>query len=345
MKPIFHAAPVNSPFEDPSVYVRIMHERRALLFDCGDIRRLDAGHVSDITDVFITHMHIDHFIGFDILLRTLLYREQPLRVYGPAGIIACIEGKLKGYTWNLIRDYPLTINVYEVEGDMVKRSRFAAPEGFVRIDGEPAFFDGMLLHESLLSVSALRLSHQVPSLGYHLKEAFHINIRTEGIEALGLAAGPWLSGLKNNIRAAADETGSPEAALAQVAHAGILADGRVLKDDDIFRIVLISRGQKMSYIMDTSPTQENISAIVEFVRGSDELFCEAYFLEDDAGRARERHHLTAAIAGRIAREAAVARLSVLHFSPKYRDAAERIYQEAGCAVPRPLCKSSAPVLE
>ncbi|HSW64653.1 MAG TPA: hypothetical protein VLH56_15290 [Dissulfurispiraceae bacterium] len=341
MKPIFHAAPVNSPFEDPSVYVRIMHERRALLFDCGDIRRLDAGHVVDITDVFVTHMHIDHFVGFDTLMRTLLYRKQPLRVYGPAGIIACIEGKLKGYTWNLIRDYPLTINVSEVAGDMLRHSRFAAPEGFVRIDGEPEFFDGTLLREPLLSVSALRLSHQVPSLGYQLKEAFHINIRKEGIEALGLAVGPWLSGLKNSIRAAAAETGSPEAALAQVAHAGILAEGRFLKEDEILRIVLISRGQKMSYIMDTSPTEENISAIVEFVQGSDDLFCEAYFLQGDAVRARERHHLTAALAGRIACEAEVARLSVLHFSPKYRDAVERIYLEAGCAVPPSLCKDGA----
>ncbi len=345
MKPIFHAAPVNPPFEDPSVFVRVMHEKRALLFDCGDLRRLDAGRIADITDVFITHMHVDHFIGFDLLLRTLLHREKPLRVYGPSGIIACVEGRLRGYTWNLIRDYPLSVEVTEVRGNSTHRARFSAPEGFARIDGKPEPFHGVVLEEPLLSVSALRLSHQIPSLGYHLKEAFHINIRKDAIEELGLAVGPWLSGLKESVRAAAVSADSPQAALARVAETGVMAEGRMLGGDGILRIALISRGQKMSYIMDTSPAEEHIAAIIEFVRGSDELFCEAYFLEEDADRARERHHLTAALAGRIAREAGVAQLSVLHFSPKYRGREHEIYQEAGVAGHGIPCKDNPRGLE
>ncbi len=83
MKPTFIHSLVNGPFEDPSLFVRIMREKRAFLFDIGNISRLGPGDLQKITDVFVTHTHIDHFIGFDILVRALLRREIPLRVYGP----------------------------------------------------------------------------------------------------------------------------------------------------------------------------------------------------------------------------------------------------------------------
>lgn len=328
MKPIFHAAPVNPPFEDPSVYVHVRHEGRALLFDCGDLRRLTPGHIMDITDVFVTHMHIDHFIGFDTIIRTILHRETPIRFYGPAGITDCIEGKLKGYTWNLIRDYPLVIKAYEIADGLIHRSRFAAPEAFVRVNEQQAPFQGILLDEPLLKVSALPLSHGMPSLGYRLDESFHINIRGNELEALGLPVGPWLADLKSAIRAAAVSCAEPAEALPAVAESGFMAHGRRLSLDDLKHLVLITRGQSMAYIMDTAPETEHIAAISVFVDAVDDLFCEAYFLEEDSDRAHERHHLTAAIAGQIACTAGAERLTVLHFSPKYRDCPERIYEEA-----------------
>jgi ribonuclease Z len=117
---------INNPFEDPSLFVRIARERRAFLFDIGNISRLSPGDLQKITDVFVTHTHIDHFIGFDLLLRALLRRDIPLRVYGPENICDCIAGKLRAYTWNLIREYPLHIDVYAVQGNNVVTTGFSA---------------------------------------------------------------------------------------------------------------------------------------------------------------------------------------------------------------------------
>jgi ribonuclease Z len=79
MKPTFHHRPVNGPYEDPALYVRLLRQRRAFLFDAGDISSLSQGDIQKLTDVFVTHTHIDHFIGFDLILRSLLRRERPLR--------------------------------------------------------------------------------------------------------------------------------------------------------------------------------------------------------------------------------------------------------------------------
>ena len=57
---------------------------------------------------------MDHFIGFDHLLRIFLARELHLDLFGPPGIIANVRGKLAGYTWNLIESYPFTLTVHEV---------------------------------------------------------------------------------------------------------------------------------------------------------------------------------------------------------------------------------------
>jgi ribonuclease Z len=51
-------------------------------------------------------------------------------------------------------------------------------------------------------------------------------------------------------------------------------------------------------------------------------------MDKDIDRALKRFHLTAKITGRIAREAGVKNLLVMHFSPKYRALNENPEQEA-----------------
>jgi ribonuclease Z len=51
-------------------------------------------------------------------------------------------------------------------------------------------------------------------------------------------------------------------------------------------------------------------------------------MDAERERAVERNHLTARLAGRIAREAGVKDLVVMHFSPKYRSAPEALVEEA-----------------
>jgi len=320
MKPTFHANPVNGPFEDPCVYVRLLRERRSLLFDLGYIGRLDAGNIVKIADVFVTHTHMDHFIGFDTLLRNLFKRDMPLRIFGPENIIECIEGKLKGYTWNLTKDYPLKIEAFGISDNFLSHACFYAQNSFIKKD-MPCYpfdgpFDGIIVKDPLFVVKALVLSHQIPVVVYSMEEEFHININKAMLSDMGLPVGPWLSELKKSIRQQKPKEKTFE------------INNRIFTLQELMKIATITRGQKIAYVMDVAPSDRNIEKLIQFVKGSDTLFCEAYFLERDRNRAEERHHLTAALAGKIAKEAGVGNLTIMHFSPKYRHSIEEIHQEA-----------------
>lgn len=324
MTPTFHARPINNIFEDPCVYIKILREKRALLLDLGFIGRLELGNILKITDVFVTHTHMDHFMGFDTLLRSLLRRESPLRIYGPENIISCVEGKLKGYTWNLIKEYPITLEVHAINSDFIECVRFSASNEFRKEHILEKKFNGVIVDEPFLRVKGLLLTHQIPVMAYSIEEDIHININKVALFEKGLPVGPWLSEFKKAIREKK-----------RVEEKGQVFEEKIFNFDDktytlseLTDIATITKGQKISYVMDISPTDENIEKIIRFVANSNILFCEAYFLEKDKERAFQRHHLTAAIAGRIAKEANVENLHIMHFSPKYRHNVEELYKEA-----------------
>lgn len=306
MKTEFHHRLVNGPQGDPCLYIRRFMEKRALLFDIGNISRLASSDLQKITEVFVTHTHIDHFIGFDALLRALLRREQPVSFYGPENIIECIEGKLAGYTWNLIKEYPLKIEAFGVGKNRIRHSSFYAEHSFERIDREEKPFDGAVLIGPAFMVKTAVLSHGVPCLGFSLEEAFHINIDKEALARAGLPVGPWLNKFKTMLR---EKVNSDSV---------IIIEDREVRVSGLMDIVRITEGQKLSYITDISPDEENIRLATDLVKNSDTLYCEAFFLNKDIEMAIERRHLTAGLAGKIARQAGVKSLVLMHFSPRYK---------------------------
>lgn len=316
MKITFHAEIVNRPFEDPVLYVRAIHSKRAMLFDLGSIESLDVGKINDVTEIFVTHMHIDHFIGFDTALRILLKRDIPLTIYGPEGIIDCIQGKLKGYTWNLIKFYPLLIKVFEIKETVVNEVQFKASEEFKRVDYEPRPFLNPIFQFDGYYVRAIILSHEIPVIAYSLEEDMHININKVVLNERSLPVGPWLSELKRAIR------------LGESDDYVFSVDNKKIRLGDIKDLVMITKGHKLCYVMDTSPTEENFDKLVPFIKDADILFCEAFFSDNERDRAYMRNHLTAKMAGHLARMAGVKNLKVMHFSQKYKSNPDLLYEEA-----------------
>jgi len=92
-------------------------------------------------------------------------------------------------------------------------------------------------------------------------------------------------------------------------------------------ILQIVPGQKITYVTDTVCSEANNERITGLARGSDYLFIEAMFLQEDEERAREKRHLTARQAGLLAREAGAIRVIPFHFSPKYTGREDALRKE------------------
>ncbi len=331
MRPVFHPQLINGREGDPLLYVDLMYERRALLFDMGDLQRVPVRKLLRISDVFVSHAHMDHFIGFDRWLRVSLGRGRRVRLFGPEGFVCRVAARLDGYSWNLVRGYAddLVLDVHEVGAhERGRRVRFRCRSGFRPEPEEGVTFPGgLLLEEPLLRVSCAVLDHRIPCLAFLLEERRHVNVWKDRLARMDLAPGPWLRHLKQAVLAGAPgDTPVVAPAAAPGGPPRRFALGELSQ-----RILRLVPGARLGYAVDMAYTGDNVARLVSLVRGVDELYIEAVFLQADAGRGRERAHLTAAQAGWIARRAGVHRLQPVHFSPRYRDCGERLEQEARAA--------------
>ncbi|WP_442756409.1 ribonuclease Z [Methylocystis sp. JAN1] len=328
MAPRFDPSLVNDRFDDPGLYVDLVFEKRALLFDLGDLGPLPPRKLLRVSDVFVTHRHMDHFAGFDQLLRRLLGREKTVGLYGPPGTIEAVGHKLAAYSWNLIDAYDeaLTFRVTEMAADgRLTAAFFRGRERFKRGETEAGrSLDGCLLSEPGARVRAATLDHGLPVLAFALEERAQINVWRNKVQAMGLAIGPWLGAFKEAMLQGAGEATPVAVEWAPGADGPATLPLGLLRKE----IMKVAAGRKIAYVVDCAYTEDNCARIAELARGADILYIEGGFLEEDAAAAARRRHLTARQAGLIARRAEAKRLATFHYSPRYRGFGHRLEAEA-----------------
>lgn len=154
--------------------IMINRKGELLLFDCGEgtqqqMMRAKTG-MMNLSSIFITHLHADHFLGIPGLMQTMSFmgRKEPLLIYGPEGTREFTElFEALGY-FNL---------KYEVRGIELKPGDLVEREEYV--------------------IRALKTEHNISSLGYALIEnprPGRFN-REKAIE-LGIPPGPLFAKLQ-----------------------------------------------------------------------------------------------------------------------------------------------------
>src|SRR5262245_12957695 len=302
---------INEPFADPGLFIDFRFRRRALLFDLGDLTPLSPRELLRVSHVFVSHAHMDHFSGFDALLRICLHRAEPLHLTGPADFIDRVAAKLAGYTWNLLDEGSLdfVILVDEFDGGIRRSARFRARGAFAREEVEPRrLAPDLVLEEDELVIEAAVLDHGIPSLAFALQERRRVNVWRDGLDRLGLPVGPWLNEAKRAVR-----RGEPDDSVVAVEEKTVTL-GELRKE-----ALQVAPGQRLAYVVDAAAHEDNIDRAARLARGADHLFIEAAFADEDVALADQRRHLTAGAAGRIARQAGVRHVIPFHFSPRYVD--------------------------
>ena len=317
MRWLFEPRLVNEAFGDPGLYVDFRDERRALLFDLGDIAALPPRKLMRLSHVFVTHTHMDHFAGFDPLLRVLLGRKAALTLFGGPGFVAQVEHKLLAYTWNVVHRYDeLVLDVREIGADgRTRRARFSSRTRFAREPLDAFDVRGDVLHEEeTFRVRGRFVDHDIPCLAYAIEEKAHVKVAKDRLEALGVSTGAWLRELKHAVL-----TGAPGSTPIEVAWRDREGDHAMTRRVDELRHLILDvvRGQRIGYATDLRYTEANVATLAELFADVDVLFIESVFLDEDAAHGARKNHLTAGQAGRIARAARARSVQPFHFSPRY----------------------------
>ncbi len=326
---MFSAQLINDPFDDPGVYVEFQYKKEAALFDLGNIHHIPTRKLLKISHIFVSHTHMDHFIGFDHLLRVCLGRDQHISLFGPPGFIKNVESKIGAYTWNLVENYSnnFVIEVTEVHEKRKRISRYRCQSAFEpEVVAETEDFHGTLVDRNDFTVKVIFLDHKIPSLAYSMEEKKHINIKKNVLDEMGLPVGAWLGEFKDRIlRGESDDTpinvwwkNQNKQIPVKTLPLGELKE----------KIIKITPGKKIAYIADAVYNEDNARKIIELAWASDMIFIEAPFLEKDAETALRKYHLTAKQAGDLARRAGAKNMTIFHFSPKYRGQENLLLEEA-----------------
>jgi ribonuclease Z len=93
--------------------ILVEHKNDKFLFDAGRgaLLRLNQSRIlpNEINNIFFTHLHSDHILGFSDILMTgwVYHRQKPLNVFGPPGTINFIESTIKSFEEDIkVRSLP-----------------------------------------------------------------------------------------------------------------------------------------------------------------------------------------------------------------------------------------------
>jgi ribonuclease Z len=154
--------------------------------------------------------------------------------------------------------------------------------------------------------------HRADTVGYALAEHVRLGrFNPERARALGVPEGPLWGRLHKGETVRLD-------------------DGRTVGPGDL--VGEPRRGRTLVYTGDTRPSIH----VMEAAQGADLLVHEATFGGDEAERARETGHSTAAEAARIAADACARRLVLTHISPRYTRDAPELLAEAVAVFPETI---------
>jgi ribonuclease Z len=323
MRTLFDPRPVNDAFGDPGLYADFRDERRALLFDIGDITALPPRKLMRLSHVFVTHTHMDHFAGFDRLLAVVLGRKENLVLFGGPRFVDQVEHKLSAYTWNVVHRYDvaLTIDAREIGSDgRARRACFSSLERFARQACGPFEPTSDVLHdEPTFRVRARFVDHDIPCLAYALEEKAQVKVDKDRLLTLGLGVGAWLRDLKHAVL-----TGAPRDSPIRVQWRDRSGDHEETRTaGELQQLILdIVPGRRIGYVTDLRYTGANVDTLSRLLADVDVLYIESVFLDEDADHAARKNHLTARQAGLIAHRLRAKAVVPFHFSPRYegRDA-------------------------
>ncbi|MFO7447907.1 MAG: MBL fold metallo-hydrolase [Ignavibacteriaceae bacterium] len=277
-----------------------------ILFDCGEsiFHGIKQSDIKSIDYLFLSHLHIDHFAGFDYYFRRNFDREKPNYIWGPEDTSEIVHNRLRGFKWNLLDGIHGEFIVTDISGENTFTHRFTSAESFsVKHDAGRHPFNGILIDNPAYSVSTAILNHRIPSIAYRITEKDSFNISKEALSNSGLTPGKWLEQVR-------------DLSLNENNH--IEVDEKTFTTGELRDMLLEEKkGESICYLTDFSADEESIPNIITLMQNCDTVVCESQYHSQDLDLAVKNYHMTSRQTAELAKKANVKKLILFHISERY----------------------------
>ena len=316
---------VNGSAGDPVLYIDYPDRDNALLFDTGENHRLPMEKLADLTAVFISHHHVDHFIGLDRIIRANIDSDKVLSIFGPTGTIQKVYDRIVSYEYQYFPFQRIVVEVNELlpgetdgrflgrRAKLECRRRFPKP----KIE-EYEIKQGVIFEGAETRVEAARADHVIPCLAYAMVERPGFHLREDKLERGLLKPGLWTTEVLRAL--SAGDVDPKQRINIQGGSFSVAELGK--------QYFKRTRGVRVAFVTDTTMADHVSAGLLRLARGAYQLYCDSFYLEKDAARAEKFRHLTAAGAARFAAQAGVDQLVQMHYSQRYRGQFQALLDEA-----------------
>jgi ribonuclease Z len=308
---------VNGSTGDPLLYVDYPDADDAILFDAGDNGALSMERLADLTAVFITHHHVDHFIGLDRIVRANIDSDKRLAIHGPPGTIQKVYDRIRSYEYQYFPFQKIVLDLVDIGPDTLTRARLECTRKFPPPEPKVEPRTGREVYANhLCSVEGVFVDHTVPCLAYALVEKPGWHIDQKALSHGLLRAGDWIREVARLLEAGADrETRITAAGLSLTL--GQLAETYFRK----------TGGGRLAYITDTLWSDGVRESLVSLCRGADVLYCDSFYAIAQRSAADKHRHMTTRDAADLATRGKVGELVPMHFGGRYRGRYDALVEE------------------
>jgi ribonuclease Z len=315
---------VNGSTGDPVLYVDYPDADDALLFDAGDNAALPMQKLADLTAVFVTHHHVDHFIGLDRIVRANIDSDKVLTIFGPTGTIQKVSDRIRSYEFPFFPFQKIVLDLVEIEPTTLTRARLECTKRFPvpeRITEPRA--GRVVFATPRYAVEAVSVDHTVPCLAYALVEHSAFHVQLAALAEGALRPGGWIRDVARRLEA----VGSP--------HETIEIQGLSITLEQLAtRYFRRTAGGRMAFVTDTLWSPAVRAELIGLCLHADRLYCDCFYAAAQAAAARKHKHMTTESTAELAIAAKVGELVLMHFSQRYQSRYDALVDEVRARFPR-----------
>ncbi len=315
---------VNGSTGDPVLYLDYPGSDDAILFDGGDNGNLSMAQLGDLEAAFITHHHVDHFIGLDRIIRANTDRDKVLHLFGPVNTIRKVYDRITAYEYPFFPFQKITVEVTELLPGIRRSARLECAKKFPKPEIVEQNWTGRVCHESEnWCVEAVHTDHTVPCLAFALVEKAGYHPDPVKLATGSLRPGRWLQEAMRMLREGLDSSARFEI------NGGSFTLGALAE-----QYFVRSPGARVAYVTDTLWSERVRPQLIELAQGAWRLYCDSFYSAKEVKQATKYRHMMAPQAGELAKLARVEQLVLIHFASRYAGRYEKLIEEAAAVFPR-----------